>query len=94
MLAFTNCLVVPYAASINRISQNSVNMASVEWYSTTNPSRGQNSCATSEAEIDGKIAKTEFLRAEDIAGIAEFLLKQPSHVTIRELVVLPQAKDF
>lgn len=49
---------------------------------------------TDAAEIDSRVAKKEVLRAEDIAGIAEFLLKQPPHVTIRELVVLPQAQDI
>ena len=49
---------------------------------------------TDTAEIDRKVANKEILRAEDIACIAEFILKQPSHVTIRELVVLPQAQDI
>lgn len=49
---------------------------------------------TDADEIDSKIAKNEVLRAEDIAGIVEFLLTQPPHVTIRELVVLPQSQDI
>jgi ribitol 2-dehydrogenase len=49
---------------------------------------------TDPDEIDGKVAGKEVLRAEDIASIAEFVLKQPLHVAIRELVVLPQAQDI
>lgn len=49
---------------------------------------------TDTAEIDSKVRKKEVLRAEDIASIAEFQLTQPPHVTIRELVVLPQAQDI
>ncbi len=45
-------------------------------------------------EIDAKVEQREALRAEDIARIAEFVLTQPPHVTIRELVVLPQAQDI
>ena len=45
-------------------------------------------------EIDAKVEQREALRAEDIARIAEFVLTQPAHVTIRELVVLPQAQDI
>lgn len=49
---------------------------------------------TDPAEIDSKVGKKDVLRAEDIADIAEFILRQPPHVTIRELVVLPQAQDI
>jgi len=49
---------------------------------------------TDATEIDDKVKNGEVLRAEDIANIAEFLLKQPSHVAIRELVVLPQRQDI
>lgn len=49
---------------------------------------------TDPTEIDNKVARKEVLRAEDIAEIAEFLLRQPPHVAIRELVVLPQAQDI
>lgn len=49
---------------------------------------------TDPAEIDSKVEKKDVLRAEDIADIAEFILRQPPHVTIRELVVLPQAQDI
>lgn len=49
---------------------------------------------TDEAEISERVAKCEILRAEDVAEIAEFILKQPPHVAIRELVVLPHAQDI
>jgi len=49
---------------------------------------------TDMAEIDGKVASGEVIRAEDVAGIAEFMLTQPRHVAIRELVVLPHAQDI
>ena len=49
---------------------------------------------TDRDEIEAKVAQCEVLRAEDIARIAEFVLTQPPHVTIRELVVLPQAQDI
>ncbi len=49
---------------------------------------------TDKTEIDRKVAKKEVLRAEDIASMAEFLLTQPPHVTIRELVVVPQSQDI
>lgn len=45
-------------------------------------------------EINAKVEQREVLLAEDIARIAEFVLTQPAHVTIRELVVLPQAQDI
>jgi NADP-dependent 3-hydroxy acid dehydrogenase YdfG len=49
---------------------------------------------TDPEEIDTRVAKGEVLRAEDIARIAVFILQQPQHVTVRELVVLPQAQDI
>ncbi len=45
-------------------------------------------------EIEARVEKREVLRSEDIARIAEFVLTQPAHVSIRELVVLPQAQDI
>lgn len=44
--------------------------------------------------IDQQVAEGEVLRPEDIAEIAAFMLQQPANVTIRELVVLPQAQDI
>lgn len=49
---------------------------------------------TDQAEIEEKVSRCEVLRAEDIAEIAEFVLDQPPHVSIRELVVLPLAQDI
>lgn len=36
----------------------------------------------------------EFLRSEDVARAVVFMLSQPSHVTIRNLVILPQRQDI
>lgn len=49
---------------------------------------------TDEVEIADRVTKCEVLRAEDVANIAEFVLTQPPHVAIRELVVLPHAQDI
>lgn len=46
------------------------------------------------AHVDQQVADGDVLRPEDIAEIAAFMLQQPSNVTIRELVVLPQAQDI
>lgn len=47
-----------------------------------------------ESAIDDMVERHEMLRAEDIADISAFMLLQPPHITIRELVVLPQAQDI
>lgn len=36
----------------------------------------------------------EFLRSEDVARAVVFMLSQPPHVTIRNLVILPQRQDI
>ncbi len=50
------------------------------------------------AEDDPRIAKAvadrDILKPEDIADISIFMLSQPPHVTIRDLVVLPQNQDI
>ena len=50
---------------------------------------------TDAAEID-RLTDVErtYLRAEDVANAAVFMLTQPPHVTIRDLVILPQAQDI
>ena len=50
---------------------------------------------TDAGEID-RLADDErtYLRAEDVANAAVFMLSQPPHVTIRDLVILPQAQDI
>jgi len=46
------------------------------------------------AAIDQMIAKHASLRSEDVANAAVFMLSQPGHVTIRDLVMLPQNQDL
>jgi ribitol 2-dehydrogenase len=49
---------------------------------------------TEPAEIDAQIARHASLRSEDVANAAIFMLSQPPHVTIRDLVMLPQNQDL
>ena len=49
---------------------------------------------TDEAEIARGVAERAWLRSEDVAEAAVFMLSQPSHVTIRDLVMLPQNQDL
>ena len=49
---------------------------------------------TDEAEIARGVAERAWLRSEDVAEAAVFMLSQPSHVTIRDLVILPQGQDL
>jgi ribitol 2-dehydrogenase len=46
------------------------------------------------AKIDAKIALREGLRSEDVADAVLFMLTRPAHVTIRDLVILPQNQDI
>lgn len=46
-----------------------------------------------DARIEESVTRRVVLRPEDIASIAVFMLSQPQHVTIRDLVVLPQNQD-
>lgn len=46
------------------------------------------------AEIDRKAAERSGLRSEDVAEAAIFMLTRPPNVTIRDLVMLPQAQDL
>lgn len=41
-----------------------------------------------------QVATREILLPADIANIIAFMLQQPDHVSIREIVVLPQAQDI
>ena len=45
-------------------------------------------------EIDKKVADRSGLRSEDVAEAAVFMLTRPPNVTIRDLVILPQALDI
>ena len=49
---------------------------------------------TDEAEIARRVAERACLRSEDVAEAAVFMLSQPPHVTIRDLVMLPQNQDL
>lgn len=45
-------------------------------------------------EIDKRVADRASLRSEDVAAAVVFMLAQPPHVTIRDLVMLPQNQDL
>ncbi len=49
---------------------------------------------TDPAEIEHGIAERRGLRSEDVAEAAVFMLRQPSHVTIRDLIMFPQGQDI
>lgn len=49
---------------------------------------------TNPAEIDQKVKERASLRSEDVAEAVVFMLSQPPHVTIRDLVMLPQSQDL
>jgi len=49
---------------------------------------------TDEAEIARRVAERSCLRSEDVAEAAVFMLSQPPHVTVRDLVLLPQGQDL
>jgi ribitol 2-dehydrogenase len=49
---------------------------------------------TEAAEIDKLVAEHRSLRSEDVAEAVVFMLSQPPHVTIRDLVMLPQNQDL
>ena len=49
---------------------------------------------TDVALIVEMVAKHASLRSEDVAAAVHFMLAQPPHVTIRDLVMLPQAQDL
>lgn len=49
---------------------------------------------TTEGAITGHVQAHSALRSEDVARAIVFMLSQPPHVTIRDLVMLPQAQDL
>lgn len=49
---------------------------------------------TTAEEIEQQIEKHAALRSEDVAEAVVFMLTQPPHVTIRDLVMLPQNQDL
>lgn len=48
----------------------------------------------SKDEIDRRVAEHTSLRSEDVAEAVIFMLSRPPHVTIRDLVMLPQNQDL
>jgi ribitol 2-dehydrogenase len=46
------------------------------------------------ADVDRRVAEHACLRNEDVANAVVFMLSQPRHVTIRDLVLLPQGQDL
>ena len=49
---------------------------------------------TEPADVDQWVGRHASLRNEDVARAAIFILSQPPHVTIRDLVMLPQNQDL
>ena len=49
---------------------------------------------TDPVEIERRVAAHGGLRSEDVAEALMFMLTRPSHVTIRDLVILPQNQDL
>lgn len=47
-----------------------------------------------EAAIAKEIEAHDSLRSEDVAEAVKFMLSRPAHVTIRDLVLLPQGQDL
>lgn len=47
-----------------------------------------------EATVNAKVAAREGIRSEDVADAVMFMLTRPPHVTIRDLVILPQNQDI
>jgi ribitol 2-dehydrogenase len=49
---------------------------------------------TDPAEIDQRVQAHACLRSEDVAEAILFILSRPRHITIRDLVMLPQNQDL
>lgn len=49
---------------------------------------------TNESDIAEQVAARDSIRSEDVAEAVVFMLSQPPHVTIRDLVILPQNQDL
>ena len=49
---------------------------------------------TDAKEIDQQVSERASLRSEDVAEAIAFMLSRPTHVTIRDLVILPQNQDL
>jgi ribitol 2-dehydrogenase len=49
---------------------------------------------TDPAEIERRVNAHTYLRSEDVAEAVVFMLSRPPHVTIRDLVILPQNQEI
>ena len=49
---------------------------------------------TEEADIARQVADRTGIRSEDVADAVLFMLTRPPHVTIRDIVIMPQALDL
>jgi ribitol 2-dehydrogenase len=49
---------------------------------------------TEAAAIEAVVAERGALRSEDVAAAVIYMLAQPAHVTVRDLVLMPQAQDL
>jgi ribitol 2-dehydrogenase len=49
---------------------------------------------TTQEQIDRQIAEHASVRSEDVAEAVIFMLSRPPHVTIRDLVMMPQQQDL
>jgi ribitol 2-dehydrogenase len=49
---------------------------------------------TEESEIARQVADRTGIRSEDVADAVLFMLTRPPHVTIRDIVIMPQALDL
>lgn len=49
---------------------------------------------TDEKEIERRVSEHAGLRSEDVVDALLFMLTRPAHVTIRDLVILPQNQDL
>ena len=45
-------------------------------------------------EVDRLVAARSALRSEDVVEAVIFMLSRPPHVTVRDLVMLPQSQDL
>lgn len=81
--AFVNTLRRQVAADGVRVGSIAPGMVANELWGIQTP-----------AEVDKWVAKRGALRSEDVAQAIIFMLSQPPHVTIRDLVMLPENQDL
>jgi ribitol 2-dehydrogenase len=81
--SFVHTLRRQVAASGIRVGSIAPGMVANELWGITEP-----------AEVDKWVGRHASLRSEDVAQAAIFILSQPPHVTIRDLVMLPQNQDL